>query len=230
LLIQCHTLDSTDTNADDPEVSKDRHMQIMGHFNPMEFTKSYQSSLVRVDIQGLVLRKQQDKSIDFAKYLRVERGCRPPDGIPYEVQKSIEERVSQAGLGGQAEYNLRRTLKIQARKEFIERWHKENHQVESRTQPSAKIPDSVELLGDLSDSSVQLKVKQRFSSAHRIIMNTYEKTDLSIQERAALLRFLIDLVDDDNERYNYPDELPIRSEISTGTQLHCPVCMKDVTE
>ena len=60
----------------------------------MEFVKSYQSRFARIDTQGLALRKKQDKTINFAKFIRVERGSRPPDGIPYSMQKEIEESIS----------------------------------------------------------------------------------------------------------------------------------------
>lgn len=201
----------------------------MGHTHGSVIVKSYQSRLVQVDVQGLVRRKKQDESIDYSKYLRVQRGCPPPDGIPYQQQKEIEKQVSQAGLNGQDKYNLRRKLQIQARKAFIENWHKESHQKESPVLPSANIPDSVELLGDLSKSDVQLKVKQRFSLTHQIIMDACDKENLNLQDRVALVRFLRDLPDDGAQNY-YPDELPIRTEISTGAQLHCPFCMKDITE
>lgn len=202
----------------------------MGHFNETTILKSYQSRLVCVDIQGLALRKKQDKTIDFAKHLRVERGIRPPDGIPYQMQREIEGKVSESGLQGQPAYNLRQTLKKQARKRFVENWHQETHAPQSPREPSANIPDSVELIGDLSDCNVQLKVKQRFSLAHQTIMEAYNKKDFYLQENMAFLRFLIELPDQGSDLYYYPDELPVRTTTPSGTQLNCPICMVDITK
>ncbi len=204
-------------------------MQIMGQFTPSEFVKSYQSRLSRIDTQGLTLHKKQDKTIDFAKFIRVERGYRPPDGIPYSMHREIEESISQSGLQGQPQYRLRRKLREQARKNFVESWHKTPRTPQGPNEPSANIPDSVELLGDLSDSHVQLKVKQRFSPTHNIILEACSQNNFRLQDNAALLHALIELPDR-TDPYYYPDELPVQTSTTNGTQYSCPICFQDITQ
>lgn len=204
-------------------------MQVMGQFTSTEYAKSYQSRLVRIDTQGLALRKQQDKTIDFAKFIRVERGYRPPDGIPYSMQREVEERILASGLQGQPQYRLRRKLREEARKSFVESWHKTLRTPQGPSEPSANIPDSVELLGDLSDSHVLLKVKQRFSPTHNIISEACSQNNFRLQDNAALIRALIELPDQ-TDPYYYPDELPVQTSTTNGTQYSCPICLKDITQ
>ena len=201
----------------------------MGHFNEFEYAKSYQSRLVRVDTQGLTLRGEQDKTIDFAKFLRVQRGHRPPDGLPHSISKAIEEQVMGSKLQGQPQYNLRRNLKERARKKFIEAWHKENRGSEKPPEPSANLPDSVELLGELSDSRVQSQIKQRFSPAYMLIADACRQKNYRLQDNAPLIEYLSELPDR-NQPFYYPDEMPIRTPSGEGTVFWCPVCKSDITK
>jgi hypothetical protein len=169
-------------------------MQIMGHSSESEHFRSYQSKLAQVDIQGLQLRRKQDETLDFGMYLRVERGRPPPNRLPGHILQQIEDTIAQSGLQGQAVYNLRRSLRKQAWKDFVEEWHKQEQNIkEPHKRPSALIPDSVENFGDLAKADVQARIMNMYNPEYHSIANACNAEYFNIHRHVDLIDNLLRL-------------------------------------
>lgn len=212
----------------------------MGHLSDNEYLRYYQPKLMDIDFQGLVLRGQQDQGVDYSKLLRSERGRRPPTELPAVYQTAVREKLELSDLqpGTQVYYQTKRSLNQQAWKDFLCTWHNDRDSIaqSSRRGPSALIPDSSELLGDLLMAETQAKLKlERFCIDYPLIREAFdaEKFDMRSPNGLLVLKTLINVAKATKAEtcYWYPDSLPVREFLpSNNVKYTCSVCKLDMTK
>ncbi|KIW00349.1 hypothetical protein, variant [Verruconis gallopava] len=216
-----------------------RLRQVMGHRSDNEFLRFYQTRLVDIDFQGIVLRGEQDSGIDYTRLLRSERGLRPPTELPASVKEGIESCLAGVANGTTEYYSLKKSLTQDAWRQFLKAWNDRIGHSSTGTHPtrttSTLIPNSCELEGDLMMQETRAKILLRhFCLEFAKISEAFQADAFNIRQDDHLnvMKFLISYVRCKAQQHTfwYPTAFPICTLDDEGNPKYaCPICSKDIT-